>query len=153
MRGFQIGAALGLVVAFWVPSVGLAQSQPTLIGGSVEPVITDACYVGRGYVTYDRDFRTSPRPGTKSVVALPEIFVGLRSSGQVWDLQGQAVLNFKTHNSGTILFKQSDFAGSFWQYAERRGQANGPLNVSFVLSLPDKGCTLPIRIELEQSAN
>ena len=116
MRSLQIGAAFGFVAAFWMPSIGLAQDPHTLIGDSVEQVVTDQFYVGRGYSTYKGNFRTFPKCGTEAVASLPEIFVGPRHTGRAWDLHGQAVMTFDSYNSGTLLFNQTVFIGNSSQY-------------------------------------
>ena len=130
---------------------GQADVPRGLISGSIEEVITDSCYVDIGYVTYERDFRSSPRSGTKSVLILPEIFVGRRDSNSVWDLQGLVLLKFQSRSSGSIVFKGTGFEGRFSGYAERRQSSLGRLSVSFVLNLPEHNCTLPINLELEYS--
>lgn len=117
MRSLQIGAAFGFVAAFWMPSIGLARAPHTLIGDSVDKVVTDEFRVGGGYDTYERNFRTFPKYGTKAVVSIPEIFVGPRHTGQAWDLHGQAVMTLDSYNSGTLLFKQTVFIGNSSQYS------------------------------------
>lgn len=126
-----------------------ADAPRGLISGSIEEVITDSCFVDNGYVTYERDFRSTPKFGTKSVLILPTIFVGQRHSNSIWDLKGLVLLKFQNRNSGSIVFKETGFEGRFSNYAERRQSALGRLNVSFVLNLPSHDCTLPIRLELE----
>lgn len=141
-----------LAIIFLVGTVGVQANSPRgLISGSIKEEITDSCFVDNGYVTYERDFRSSPRSGTKSVLILPEIFVGQRDSNAVWDLAGLVILKFLSRNSGSIVFKETGFEGRFSSYSERRQSSLGRLDVSFVLNLPDHNCTLPIHLELEYS--
>lgn len=141
-----------LPISFLVGTVEVQANSPRgLISGSIKEALTDSCFVDNGYVTYERDFRSSPRSGTKSVLILPEIFVGQRDSNAVWDLAGLVILKFLSRNSGSIVFKETGFEGRFSSYSERRQSSLGRLDVSFVLNLPDHNCTLPIHLELEYS--
>lgn len=132
----------------------LAQTlQPRLIGGSVEQVVTDTCYVTRGFVTYERDFRAPPVSGTKSVISFPELFVGTRRTNVGWDLGGHAVLTFRTRDSGSINFINSNLDGVFSNYSEGNLGADGRAEMSFLLVTERGNCSLPINIKLQRSSN
>jgi hypothetical protein len=137
-----------------LPTMSVAQSlQPRLIGGSVVQHITDTCYVNRGFVTYERDLRASPVAGTKAVISFPELFVGTRRTNVGWDLSGQAVLTFKTQDSGNINFIHSSLDGVFSNYSEEDFGPDGKAEVSFLLTTERGNCRLPIDIRLQRSSN
>ena len=156
-RGLAMSRKSVLLVAAILGALStgsVAQSlQPRLIGGSVEPIITDTCYVNRGYVTYERDFRAPPIAGTKSVISLPELFVGTRRGNVGWDISGQAVMTFKTKDSGDINFIHTNLDGVFSGYTEGKLGGDGRAEVEFLLKTERGNCTLPIRIRLQHSVN
>lgn len=150
----RVTALLFVGVFGLLTNASMAQSlQPRLVGGSVEQSITDTCYVSRGFVTYERDFRAPPISGTKSVISFPELFVGGRRSNVGWDLSGQAVLVFATNRSGRINFINSNLDGTFSDYAESSFGEGGGAELSFLINMERGGCTLPINIKLQRSSN
>ena len=151
---YRLTPLVFLVVLGLLTNASMAQSlQPRLIGGSVEQKITDTCYVNRGFVTYERDFRAPPISGTKSTISFPEFFVGGRRSNVGWDLSGQAVLVFTTNKSGRINFIHSGFDGTFSDYSESNFEEDGRAELSFLLKMERGNCSLPISIKLQRSSN
>lgn len=138
----SVGAVMGVAEV-------QAEVPARLVIGSIKQVITDKCYVGKGHVAYERNLRTPPKSGTKSILMLSKIFVGQRDTNTVWDLHGLAIMKFSNRSNGFIEFKETGFTGQFSEYAERRQPSIGRVDVSFLLKLPDQNCTLPISLELE----
>ncbi len=133
-----------LAVALATPGLARAETPPdNLFGGEVGQAISSlnlnsSCYVNRGFSSFQRNGL-----GSKAVISFSEI----TDSGV--DLNGQAVMTFKTATSGDIRFKRTAAglpAGTvdppFVDYAQTYNASALQLVVKFTINFSD--CSLPI---------